>query len=146
MLSALLTGHAQFAGGLYSALAMIAGEQENFEVQLFEENMSMDAFKENVAQKIQALSNGGENEVFIFTDLKGGTPFNVAMLETFECENAYVYAGTNLPMLLEFCGCRMMKLPSDEVEKMILSAGRDGLVTQKLSVAAEEEDDESEGI
>jgi PTS system N-acetylgalactosamine-specific IIA component len=154
VLSALITGHGQFAGGLYGALTMIAGEQENFEVQPFEESMGLDEFKKIISQKVRSLSENGKNQVFIFTDLKGGTPFNAATVETFEMPNARVCAGTNLPMLIEFCGCRLTGMTDEEfeeVEKKILVAARDGLLTQKPYFAPkdeenDEEEDEIEGI
>ncbi|MDR1568436.1 MAG: PTS sugar transporter subunit IIA [Streptococcaceae bacterium] len=146
MIGALVVGHGNFAQGVYDALELIAGSQENFLIQCFQENAVLSEFEAEFTENVHKLAESGD-DVFVFTDLKGGTPFNVAMISTATMPNVFVYSGTNLPMLLEFCGSRLSNLTTEAIQTALLLAGRDGISTQKLEEAAEKEDsDLEEGI
>lgn len=102
MVELIITGHGKFSQGLYQALAMIAGEQEHINHLNFEDGMPLEDFQAGLTELIQKALDRG-NQVVIFTDLKGGTPFNIAMLLAESMNQVEVIYGTNLPMLIE-CG------------------------------------------
>lgn len=102
MVELIITGHGKFSQGLYQALTMIAGEQEHINHLNFLDGMPLEDFQAALAELIQKALDRG-NQVVVFTDLKGGTPFNVAMVLAENLDNVEVIYGTNLPMLIE-CG------------------------------------------
>lgn len=98
MIGIIVSGHGHFATGILSALELISGNQNNMRAVDFEEGMSA----EDLGKKIDsALSSFDEVEaVVLFTDLKGGTPFNQGFLRCHNSERFAVVAGVNLGMLL----------------------------------------------
>lgn len=95
----ILTGHGEFASGLTSALSMIAGNISAFSAITFTQDNAA-TYPETLAAEIETgISQQGS--VLVFCDLKGGTPFNCAMLQAAQNENIEVIAGVNLPILIE---------------------------------------------
>ena len=98
MIGLLLTGHDQFAGGLLSAINMVAGSQPRIKALSFEDRHAATyPAKLNAAiGSLRAESNG----VIVLTDFMGGTPWNQAMIATQDYSDVAVIAGANVPMLL----------------------------------------------
>lgn len=98
MIGVILTGHADFADGVASAVRLICGEQEKFAAVNFIEGDS----GETLAAKLQkAVEELGCQEVVFCTDLPGGTPFNQSVLLSNRLSNeCRVFTGTNMPFLL----------------------------------------------
>lgn len=101
MIGIVLTGHGNFASGLNSALELIAGKQENFQVVEFKENDSTDDLEINLKKAVEKLKEC--NGIAFLTDLAGGSPFkNSVMLSlSMKDTDSFVVSGTNLGMLLE---------------------------------------------
>ena len=72
MVGIIVSGHGNFASGLLSTLKLIAGEQENVVGIDFIDGQGSDELKNNIKEAI----NNFEDEVFILTDLAGGTRIN----------------------------------------------------------------------
>lgn len=98
MIGVILTGHADFADGVASAVKLIGGEQEKFAVVNFLEEDSGESLAGKLRQAVEEL---GCQEVVFCTDLPGGTPFNQSvLLSTNLSQECRVFTGTNLPFLL----------------------------------------------
>ena len=99
MVGFILTGHGQFAPGLASAIAMVAGDQPAFTVVPFEGDQAA-SYGEDLRAAITAMREECDG-VLVFTDLLGGTPFNQAMMIAQDVDNVEILTGTNLPMVIE---------------------------------------------
>lgn len=98
MIGMIISGHGHFATGMLSALELISGKQEMICAIDFEEGMSADELGVKLYQAVTSFDKA--TAVVLFTDLKGGTPFNQAFLHCQNNERLAVVAGTNLGMLL----------------------------------------------
>ncbi|WP_130812908.1 PTS sugar transporter subunit IIA [Olsenella sp. Marseille-P4559] len=144
MVGFVLTGHGDFAVGLESSVRMIAGSQEEFDIVPFHEDEAGE-FPQKLTGTIAASAerNGG---VIVFCDLMGGTPFNQAMMNTQAVPGVEVVAGTNLPMLLEVLTTRVPDSTTQELVDCAVEAGKEGVAHMVLSVDADEDDFEGEGL
>lgn len=97
MISILLVSHSNFAEGLHSASKILLGEIPNFKYITFDDLVGV----ENLKDEIESLIINTKSPLLIFTDLKGGTPFNVVSILTKNKENIKNIYGMNLPMVLE---------------------------------------------
>lgn len=138
-MKALITGHAQFANGMKSALELIAGPQEELQVLPFDESTILDEF-----QNLLVNFFDGEDDKVVFTDLFGGTLFNQAMLAKGNCSSNHVYSGTNLAMLLEFVTNQMVNPDNPELLQKVEHSAKEGITFDPHF--AHEESDESDGI
>lgn len=141
MVGFILTGHGQFAPGLASSIAMVAGDQPNFVVVPFEE-ADAGTYGDTLRAAITEL-RGNTDGVVCFVDLLGGTPFNQSMMISAGMDNVEVVAGTNLPMLLETLIMRGMNegMTVDEIISTALSVGPAGIVHKKLEPMMDDEDE-----
>ena len=129
MVGFILTGHGQFAPGLASAIAMVAGDQPAFTVVPFEGDQAASAMREEC------------DGVLVFTDLLGGTPFNQAMMIAQDVDNVEVLTGTNLPMVIELLFLRGNATLA-ELGEQAVTVGQTGVTAQTVaSVAGSEEED-----
>ncbi|RGB58856.1 PTS acetylgalactosamine transporter subunit IIA [Lactococcus petauri] len=140
-MKALISGHAHFAEGMKSAVELITGPQADLITLTFDEATNLEEYQE-------ALNNFCKNgeEVAIFTDLLGGTPFNKAMIAKGDSENVHIFTGMNLPMLIEFVSQGMMETEGDLILDLSVSTAKDG-VTLDLALGKKMlEVEESDGI
>lgn len=138
MVGCILTGHGQFSVGLADALRMIGGPQEDFVVVPFLEDEA-DVYPSKIRQAIEDMAKSTD-EVVVFCDLVGGTPFNQSMLVSAEMSNVEVVAGTNLPMLLECLCTRDDSTKALQMAEMATESGRMGIDHIVLEVEDDEED------
>ena len=145
MIGFILTGHGHFSTGLKSALDMIAGPQEAFEIVAFTEEEA-GAYGDTLRAAVKAMREKTDG-VLIFCDLMGGTPFNQSMMITAEQDNISVVAGTNLPMLIELLLTRGAGSSLNELADQAVSVGQMGIVHKALEAApVDDEDDDEDGI
>ena len=140
MIGFILTGHGHFSNGLKSALDMIAGPQEAFEIVPFEETEA-GAYGDKLREAVRDM-RAKTDGVLVFCDLMGGTPFNQSMMITAEQDNVSVVAGTNLPMLIDIV---MARTPESSVEDLVAEAvelGKEGVCHMELGGAADDDEDE----
>ncbi|WP_273395142.1 PTS sugar transporter subunit IIA [Thermophilibacter mediterraneus] len=140
MIGFILTGHGHFSNGLKSALDMIAGPQEAFEIVPFEE-AEAGAYGDKLREAVRDM-RAKTDGVLVFCDLMGGTPFNQSMMITAEQDNVSVVAGTNLPMLIDVV---MARTPESSVEDLVAEAvevGKEGVCHMELGGAADDDEDE----
>lgn len=96
MIGMVLTGHAHFADGLASAMALILGDTQGLEVVPFLEGDSDEALGKILEEAAKAY----DGNVVFFTDIAGGSPCKQAALVTAR-HGGVVVTGTNLPLLLK---------------------------------------------
>lgn len=137
MVGFILTGHGHFANGLKSALDMVAGDQEAFEIVPFEGSQAA-TYGEDLRAAITKM-RGETDGVLVFVDLLGGTPFNQAMMISADVDNVEIVAGTNLPMLIELMLTRA-NLSLDELVANAVTVGQAGVVHMELPSASNDDD------
>lgn len=97
MINIIIITHGEFANAILHSAQMITGPQKNIYEFCFGEDESIDNLKERVKE---LLINHKDEENIIFTDIKGGTPFNVAYILSKKFKFVLI-TGLNLPILLE---------------------------------------------
>jgi len=100
MIGIIITGHGQFASGIYSSLTMIAGQQEDVEVVTFADAASEEDLKRAMLSAIDKLAHC--DAIVIMCDLLGGSPFKIAAMLSLTNQKLHIMYGVNLGMLLEF--------------------------------------------
>ena len=145
MVGFILTGHGQFAPGLASAIAMVAGDQPAFTVVPFEGDEAA-TYGDDLRAAITTMREQCDG-VLVFTDLLGGTPFNQSMMIAQDIDDVEVITGTNLPMVIELLFLRA-NAGLAELAEQAVSVGKAGVTAQTVeSVAAVAEDDfDGDGI
>ncbi len=145
MVGFVLTGHGDFATGVASALEMIAGPQEHFEIVPFHEGEES-AFPGKLTEALERACADG-NGAIAFCDLLGGTPFNQTMVLSAEMgANVEVVAGVNLPLLLEVVAERTEASTVDELLATALEAGKTGVIHPMLDVDEPDGEDDGDGL
>ena len=145
MIGFILTGHGGFAGGIYSSIKMIAGEQDELYVVEFHDDETASEFPQRLRSVISGYAES-DDEVIVFCDLQGGTPFNQAMMASAALPNVSVVAGVNLPCMVTAALSRPEAENAESLIEESLAAGRTGLVHSVLSVSSEDESSQEEGI
>ena len=145
MVGFVLTGHGDFATGVASALEMIAGPQEHFEVVPFHEGEEGE-FPGKLTEALERAGADG-NGAIAFCDLLGGTPFNQTMILSAEMgANVEVVAGVNLPLLLEVVAERTEASTVDELLAPALEAGKTGGIQPTLDGDEPDGEDDGDGL
>ena len=143
MVGIIVTGHGNFASGLLSTVKLIAGEQEKLiGVDFLEEN-STEVLSQNIEEAIRALGQ----DVVIFSDLAGGSPFNQSVKLKMEMtdKNIEVVSGTNFPMILESLFTRN-GLSANDLANQVIISGRAAISTFKMQEVVEIEPNDEDGI
>ena len=134
MVGFILTGHGQFAPGLASAIAMVAGDQPAFTVVPFEGDQAA-SYGEDLRAAITAMREECDG-VLVFTDLLGGTPFNQSMMIAQDVDNVEVLTGTNLPMVIELLFLRGNATLA-ELGEQAVTVGQTGVTAQTVASVAD---------
>ena len=144
MIGIVVTGHGHFAGGLLSAIELVAGKPENVACVEFEGGQSAEDLKAALRAAIMGLE--GE-EVLVLTDLTGGTPFNMsAVIQKELTEKAVkVLAGINMAGMVEAVFSRnIMKF--EELAKLVAESARQGIVSLENLESAGGEPEFEDGL
>jgi mannose/fructose-specific phosphotransferase system component IIA len=126
------------AKGVYEAANMIFGELEDVHYLCLEKDMDIESFKLKLNGLMDNIQNS--NEIIVFADLKGGSPYTAALTLLSErglLSKSKVISGLNLPMLLSILFIEGEVLQED-VESIIFSA-KEGITQFELEI----DDDES---
>jgi PTS system N-acetylgalactosamine-specific IIA component len=122
MVGVIITGHANFALGMMSAIKLVFGSPESLKIVNFGEEDSTDILENNIKIAIHELKEC--DGLLCFTDIAGGTPFQVASRLSMEEAEMRVVSGTNLPMLLGVLSERD-GMDLTELTKYALEVGRE---------------------
>ncbi|OUO35925.1 PTS sugar transporter subunit IIA [Olsenella sp. An290] len=141
MIGFILTGHGHFSNGLKSAVDMVAGPQQSFEIVPFEEAAAGE-YASKLRDAITAM-RGECDGVLVFVDLVGGTPFNQSMMVSNDVDNVAVVAGTNLPMLIDIVMARSDSSTLSDLVAEAVEVGKEGVCHMSLQGgSSDDEDDE----
>ena len=131
MVGFILTGHGQFAPGLASALAMVAGEPPAFAAVPFT-NENAGTYGEELKGAIAEM-RAETDAIVVFADLLGGTPFNQAIMASASIADVEIVTGANLPMLIECLVSRSAGATAEELVRTALAVGTAGIVRKSAA-------------
>jgi len=99
-----LLSHGTFCKGIKEGAEMILGPQKSIHTIDLKEGESPEHFQ------TRFLDLTGSLEKFIvFTDILGGTPYNVAYKSLLSSENKFeLYTGMNLPMIISYVNAQLV--------------------------------------
>lgn len=140
MIGLLVTGHANFGTGITSSVNLIAGEQEAYQAVDFLPTYSTEDLTREITKALDELKDC--EGVIIFTDLMGGTPFNVSAQIGHGKENIRIVAGTNLPMLVEIVMSRKFMDNMDELVDSVLETGKEQVTKYEFKQVVQEASDD----
>lgn len=136
MVGIIISGHGNFASGLYSSVKLIAGDQKNLELVDFLQEHTTDDLTNNLKAAMEKLQD--LDGIIVFTDLPGGSPFKMAVETGLNFKNVKVLGGTNMPMLCEIAMARNFVEDVDMLVDMALNTGKDQVVKFELTKRKEE--------
>lgn len=140
MIGLLVTGHANFGSGITSSVNLIAGEQEAYRYVDFLPTYSTEDLTREMMKELEELKDC--EGVIIFTDLMGGTPFNVSAQIGREKDNIRIVAGTNLPMLVEIVMSRKFMDDLDGLVDSVLDTGKEQIMKYEFKQVVQEESED----
>lgn len=140
MIGLLVTGHANFGSGITSSVNLIAGEQEAYRYVDFLPTYSTEDLTREISKALDELKDC--EGVIIFTDLMGGTPFNVAAQIGHARDDIRIVAGTNLPMLVEIVMSRKFMNDMDGLVDAVLETGKEQVMKYEFKQVVQEESDD----
>lgn len=139
MIGMIVTGHGSFATGITSGLVLLAGEPKQYEKVDFLPEDSTETLAGKLKGAIERLADC--QEIMIYTDLTGGSPFNVSIRLKMEgTKPMEVIGGASLPMILDGYLARDSKADVRNLAESALHAGRDAMVWFRVSEDTEEEE------
>ena len=139
MIGLLVTGHANFGSGITSSVNLIAGEQEAYKYVDFLPTYSTEDLTVEITKALELKDCEG---VIIFTDLMGGTPFNVSAQLGHGKSNIRIVAGTNLPMLVEIAMSRKFMDDLDGLVESVLETGKEQVTKYEFKQVVQEASDD----
>lgn len=147
MVGFILTGHGHFADGIKSALDMVAGDQENFEIVPFEGSQAA-TYGDDLRAAIAKMRGECEEGVIVFVDLLGGTPFNQSMMIANDVDKLEIVTGSNLPMIIELLFARNGATDVTALAEQAVAVGQQAVTRQSLAsvMGAADDDTEEDGI
>ncbi|HGY4335626.1 PTS sugar transporter subunit IIA [Klebsiella aerogenes] len=138
----LLISHGGFASGARQATELILGAQPNLHVVELDGEKGIAVFKQELRDKITALSTV-ESNIIILSDLKSGSPYNSAMeviVSNNLWDNITLLSGMNLNLILEIT----MAIDENQTPASlneIITTARDGIYhLQQAALAAQTND------
>ena len=140
MIGLIVTGHANFGSGMTSSVNLIAGEQEAYRYVDFLPTYGTEELTEEIAKAMDQLK--GCEGIIIFTDLMGGSPFNVAASLGHGKENVRIVSGTNLPMLVEIVMSRKFMDDLDGLVESVLETGKEQVTKYEFKQVVQEESED----
>lgn len=138
MIGIILSGHGHIASGFYSAIELILGKQEAFEIVDFPQEDTATELEAHAIEVLDKLKSC--DEILVFTDLLSGSPFNTFSMKALQRKHMNVLYGTNLGMLIECIMKRNMDASLEELLTCAMETGR----TQIGVFPVKQEDEEEE--
>jgi PTS system mannose-specific IIA component len=136
----ILASHGRFAEGLLDSINMLLGPQSDIEAYgLFPEEEPA-----RLRERLEAAIEGcGDDEVFFFTDLYFGSPFN-RVVELARTRDLYHITGMNLPVLIEAIVARNGGASCEGVRNAAMAVAGDSVKDVRSLLAADESAEEEE--
>lgn len=124
-----LAAHGALASGFLASAELICGPLPNVTAVPLEANDSPESFRERLVAAMGTL----DEPVLVLTDLRGGTPHNVACTVVRDHPGAVLVSGINLAVLIE-AATSLDSLDEAAIDRLV-AAGRDNLVAVRRLVA-----------
>lgn len=123
----ILVAHGELAVEFLNTVKMIVGEVNHFHTISFLPGEGPDDVKSKI---LSVIDNNTDSNFIIFSDLFGGTPFNVSAQIAAENNKVTAISGMNLPMILE------LAFPASddilELEEKVVESAKEGIKVFKL--------------
>lgn len=144
MIGIIVTGHGLFATGITSGLKLLAGEPEYYAAVDFAPEDSIEILGKKLDEALDQLVSC--EAVAIFTDLTGGSPFNVASRIRFAVKDRQieVAGGSSLPVVLNAYMARGMVSDAAELVDQSLAAGKEQMIRVQNAAGLMDDDCECE--
>lgn len=117
-----LAAHGTLASGFLAGAELICGPLPHVTAVPLEATDSPESFRE----RLVAAMGEPDEPVLVLTDLRGGTPHNVACTVVRDRPRAALVSGINLAVLIE-AATSLEHLDDDAIDRLV-AAGRDHLV------------------
>jgi PTS system mannose-specific IIA component len=124
-----VAAHGGLASGFLASAELICGPLPNVVPVPLEASDSPESFRERL---VAAMGDPAE-PLLVLTDLRGGTPHNVACVVVRDYPRAVLVSGINLAILIE-AATSLSALDEDAVDRLV-AAGRDNLTVVRRLVA-----------
>lgn len=132
----LIVSHGDLAAGMKMSVEMVAGARE----EVYALGLSPEGGPAELEEKLEAILPELEKyeDIFVFTDLFGGSPGNTVFMKLAAKENVSMIAGVNFPMVLT-----AVLTPGVDAEFLIGEA-KNGIIDIKAQLAGMEDEEEDE--
>lgn len=127
-----LISHGKFCEALKESTEMIMGPQENIHTVPLLPEEGQEQFKEKFEKEIASLDN-----FVVLCDLMGGTPCTVVSKMIMRGADIKLYAGMNMPMVIEFINSEMVDKELD-----LINAAINNVTFVNDVIASDDEDDD----
>ena len=145
MFGIIVTGHGGFASGLAKNIKMLSGE--NITAIDFTEEITPEDLDKKILDAIETFNQ--LNQIIIFTDIPGGTPYNRSVMVGVSNPKIRIIAGTNVPMLLDEVLKNMNEMSFDNIDdlvKQLMDTAKEGIVKFEMPELIENNGAEEDGI
>lgn len=120
-----ISGHGEFSQGLNSLVTGVFGEVDNIYTVPYAYDMSSQAFIEQLESLLKGYSE--QTQFIVFTDMKGGTPFNKALELKLQGYNLALLTGTNFNMIATAINAQDEVETIAELVELIVRQGRESI-------------------
>ena len=121
----IIAAHGTFARSAMELVEMLSGPKESVRTVSFEPGQSTDHLLSCIQTAVNELEN--PDGILIVTDIKGGSPCNVATLMQKTRAKVQVLHGLNIPMLLQLFDDRAAGSGWDEMAGSAVEIGKFGV-------------------
>ncbi|MEG0752278.1 MAG: PTS galactosamine/N-acetylgalactosamine transporter subunit IIA [Angelakisella sp.] len=141
MVGIIVTGHANFATGITSALHLISGAVENYVTVDFLEGDSTQDLEQKLKAAIKSLKHC--DGILMLCDLVGGSPFKTSVRLSVD-QPIQVIGGANLPMLVEVAMTvqNVQEINLNDLCDLALDIGQMGMQKFQLKDTSDEDMDQ----
>lgn len=126
MFGIVVIGHGKFASGITSSLNLLIGKLDNYVAIDFLENDDINTLEIKFKENLIKLKDC--KKIAIYTDLRGGTPFNIAIKEKIINERLEVIGGANLTSIISFAMGRLLSENFNEMINNSIIEGKEELL------------------
>ncbi len=134
MVGIVVLGHGTVGKSLVDTAQLIVGPQDKVIAVPFDMGVELDKYRQSVYDAMVQVDSG--EGVLFLTDLKGGTPCNVALLIAHE-RHCQVVTGVNIPMLVTVLLSRE-GMDVRSLAELAKAAGLEGVEVVQLEGTEEE--------
>lgn len=127
-----LVSHGLFCEELKKSTEMIMGPQENIHTVALLPSEAPEDFRTKFEAAIEDLE-----DFVVLADLMGGTPCNVVSRLIMEGQDIELYAGMNMPMVIDFINSQLVG-----TEMALVQAGASNIAFVNEIIASDDEDED----